>query len=159
MLKSKRILQSWNTLTGTRVFEFPGSQHAFPWHEHPKCLISSLYQQRAHFVHSAPLPSQHQSIILFHFQLTELTGKKSELLQLPLLPGKGRRGGKIKIPGNCTAVRSSLSVASGRQPSVRGILPLPVGKHSTLKMHIFPWIARLLWVVLLSSSYCSIPKV
>lgn len=100
-------------------------------------IISSCYQQREHFVCSVPLPSQHQSIILFNFQLTEFTGIKSELLQLPLLPGKGRREGKIKKPGNCTTVRSSLSVARGRQPSVRGILPLPVGKHSTFKMHIF----------------------
>lgn len=101
-------------------------------------LISLRYQQREHFVCSAPLPFQHQSIILFNFQLIEFIGKKSELLQLPLLPGKERREGKIKIPGNCTTVRSSPSVASRRQPSVRGILPLPVGKHSTLKMHFFP---------------------
>lgn len=100
-------------------------------------LISLRYQQREHFVCSAPLPFQHQSIILFNFQLIEFIGKKPELLQLPLLPGKGRREGKIKIPGNCTTVRSSPSVASRRQPSVRGILPLPVGKHSTLKMHFF----------------------
>lgn len=79
-------------------------------------------------------------MILVHSRITEFTGGKSELLQLPLLPGKGKRREKIEIPRNHTSVRNSLSVASGKQQSARGILPPLPGEHSTLKMDIFPWI-------------------
>lgn len=37
-------------------------------------------------------------MILVHFPRAEFTGEKSELLQLPLLAGKGKRKGKTKKP-------------------------------------------------------------
>lgn len=76
-------------------------------------------------------------MIFVDFQRTEFTGEKSELLQLPLLPGKGKREGKIRIPMKHTAVRNNLSAASGRQQSARDTLPPALGKKNTLKMDIF----------------------